>query len=357
MIERLGSSGSGNREVAFHISIPVKNLMEFLPSCLFSVLSSATQARVHIHVRLDSSSIEELGFISSAQEIIDKLPNFTLSRSAGVDSNVAHALQVSLSSVSELESDGYRVFLGWLGADDLLQSAALDNLLEILTDYPEIRFLGGRRSVVTEKGVLMQLDNSPLYSQYDLATGQADSNSKPFLQAEGVFFDHDLLIEAGGFNTNLRLAFDYDLWVRIARLEPYSNVDALVGTWRRRSGQLSAATASYLSEIESAKVAHKKDLSRGKLASGLSREIRLIKRHAGEERFRLGEWQEPEVPALLDIHAEHLRDVAEAIISGSSLTSQSALDLLLLAQRIRPEGPVIRRMIQELKAIEASGPR
>ena len=187
--------------------------------------------------------------------------------------------------------------------------------------------------------------------------GRPTPISSHFFKQRAFFFDHDLLIEAGGFNTDLSAAFDYDLWVRIAWLEPYFNVDAFVGTWRRRSGQLSGAKSSYLSEIESAKVAHKKDLSRGKLARGVSREIWLINRHAGEERFRLGESQERVGPVLLDIHAEHLRDVAEAIISGSSLTSQSALDLLLLAQRIRPEGPVIRRMIQELKAIEALGPQ
>ena len=59
---------------------------------------------------------------------------------------------------------------------------------------------------------------------------------------------------------------------------------------------------------------------------------------------------------LLDKDADTLRDSAAKILDGKALSRQDALELLLLAHRARPAGPLILKMIDQLKSLKPRKP-
>ena len=54
----------------------------------------------------------------------------------------------------------------------------------------------------------------------------------------------------GHLDTNLRLAGDFDLWVRFINIAPLYVVNTPIGTYRVREGQLSQMMDRYMAEVE-----------------------------------------------------------------------------------------------------------
>lgn len=58
-----------------------------------------------------------------------------------------------------------------------------------------------------------------------------------------VFMRRDLFLQAGGFDTRLRYAMDYDLWLRVSRLAPPVYLASHLAAFRRHAGGASTANA------------------------------------------------------------------------------------------------------------------
>src|SRR6202040_2701427 len=72
----------------------------------------------------------------------------------------------------------------------------------------------------------------------------------PFIEQESTFWRPRLWPKAGGVHPNFRLAGDFDLWRRFARQTDLVIVDAVLGCFRVRAGQLSTDLARYRAEID-----------------------------------------------------------------------------------------------------------
>ena len=81
----------------------------------------------------------------------------------------------------------------------------------------------------------------PRYSAARLLAGN-------FIPHPATFVRRDLFEQAGGFDTSLRYAMDYDMWLRMARITPPAFLDARLAAFRRHSG--GASTANALAAFE-----------------------------------------------------------------------------------------------------------
>lgn len=64
-----------------------------------------------------------------------------------------------------------------------------------------------------------------------------------FIAHPATFVRRDLFAQAGGFDTQLRYAMDYDLWLRISRLAEPVYLDRHLTAFRRHAGSASTANA------------------------------------------------------------------------------------------------------------------
>ena len=64
-----------------------------------------------------------------------------------------------------------------------------------------------------------------------------------FIGHPSVFVERDLFLATGGFDTSLKYAMDYDLWLRLARLAQPVYFGYEVAAFRRHAGSLSTAQA------------------------------------------------------------------------------------------------------------------
>lgn len=76
----------------------------------------------------------------------------------------------------------------------------------------------------------------PRYSRSRLLRGN-------FIGHPSVFIDRRLFLRSGGFDTGLKYAMDYDLWLRLAALAEPVYLGYEVAAFRRHAGSLSTAQA------------------------------------------------------------------------------------------------------------------
>jgi GT2 family glycosyltransferase len=103
--------------------------------------------------------------------------------------------------------------LGWLNADDTLLPGALRAAVEALEAAPDAVAVYGDAWWVDETGARLRLYPTREFSIEALA-------EECFLCQPACFFRARAYHQAGGIDASYRSAFDYDLWVRLARLGP-----------------------------------------------------------------------------------------------------------------------------------------
>ena len=103
-----------------------------------------------------------------------------------------------------------------------------------------------------------------------------------WMQQESTFWRRELWDKAGGcLNTDMKVAFDLDLWARFFAHASPCGVDALMGAFRYRDGQLSENITALSSEA--GQILNKARLEGG-WRSDLLRELLIL---AGHKRFSI----------------------------------------------------------------------
>ncbi|WP_321476901.1 glycosyltransferase family 2 protein [uncultured Paludibaculum sp.] len=103
--------------------------------------------------------------------------------------------------------------LGWLNADDILLPGALAQAAQAFERYPDAVAVFGGASWVDQ--------NLRLIRPYPVVADAARRLSEQCLICQpACFFRADAYHACGGIDPTLHSAFDYDLWIRLARLGP-----------------------------------------------------------------------------------------------------------------------------------------
>ncbi|WP_332801396.1 glycosyltransferase [Sphingomonas sp. PB2P12] len=239
----------------FLIVTPVFNAEAFIDDAVASVLRQGFPGySLHYHVQDGGSTdgtvdklrawdrrLREGLYIPHAGDIV-----FTFESER--DGGMYDALQRGFARLAPQDSD----ILTWINSDDGLAQGALVTVGGVFEDIPGCEFLSGRTALLNEAGAVIVLAPALPYARKALAEGLHDGRTLSFLMQEGTFFSGRVWNAIGGVDTAFRLAGDWDLWRRMARVARHCTVDSLTGYHRRRVGQLSGDMDAYRREIDTA---------------------------------------------------------------------------------------------------------
>lgn len=70
-----------------------------------------------------------------------------------------------------------------------------------------------------------------------------------FIPHPATFVRRDLMLKSGGFQTDLKYAMDYDLWLKLARISEPVQLDEPLTAFREHEGSLSSSSRTRLSAM------------------------------------------------------------------------------------------------------------
>jgi glycosyltransferase involved in cell wall biosynthesis len=121
-------------------------------------------------------------------------------------------------------------YLVFLDADDRLKPQAIARGLRALDVHPDCAMAVGDHVFIAADGSHLGNSVKPFDIDHHFET-LLKSNFIEMIST--VLFRRSVLEEVGGFNTALRVAEDYDLYLRIARLHPICSHTAIVAEYRK----------------------------------------------------------------------------------------------------------------------------
>lgn len=137
-------------------------------------------------------------------------------------------------------NEGFRHTTGeimaWLNSDDKYHPLAFAKVACTFTDYPDVKWLTGRKSFWDASGNLLKIEETlPVFSRKKILLGHAN---KPYIQQESTFWRRSLWEKAGAIlHTEVDLAGDLELWCRFFRTACLHTIDTLLGGYRFHDGQ------------------------------------------------------------------------------------------------------------------------
>jgi glycosyltransferase involved in cell wall biosynthesis len=199
----------------------------------FSIVTIALNAEKHLRDTLSSVANQEFhnfehivwdgGSTDSTLDIVAQFPHIKLVQ--GSDSGISDAMN---KGASHATGD----YIIYLHADDYLaHPQVLVNLDSYLADAPA-PWLYGRAEMVDEGGNLRRITNHIPWDprrlrRYNIITHPA------------TLIRRDLFEEVGGFDTSLKYAMDYDLWLRLSKKCDAISLPWILAAFRQHEGSLS----------------------------------------------------------------------------------------------------------------------
>lgn len=233
----------------FLIAIPTRNAGRFLGNALESVAAQdLTGIRVHVHVQDGGSTDGTIDIARAWAARIAEGPQggcLTITWATAADGGMYDAIARALSHASGQPFTADIFF--WLNADDVLMPGALRNLATTFAN-PSVGWVIGAAVDIDEAGAVTLLKPHPRIPEADLRTGNFNYTGGRWLRAESTAMRLSAARACGPFTAGLRLAGDYDLFVKLARRGPPIYVEYPVRGFRRHAGQLSAGAVAYQHE-------------------------------------------------------------------------------------------------------------
>lgn len=188
------------------IVTPSYNHAQFLPRTIDSVLAQTGEFELDYRV-IDGGSSD------ATLEILRRYEDPRMSWVSEKDRGQVDAINKGLRGAT---GD----IVGWVNSDDLLLPGALARVTRAFQEHPEIEWLHGRCEIV-------DIHDQPVRRWVSLYKHlRAERHSFENLITENyvsqmtAFWRRSVHEQLGYLDPTLRLAFDYDLWLRLARRGP-----------------------------------------------------------------------------------------------------------------------------------------
>lgn len=119
----------------------------------------------------------------------------------------------------------------WINSDDILHPKSLFVVAEIFSKMKEVEWLQGTPSVIDDDGRIVYVKNFRQWSKFEYFLGDKDH-----IQQESTFWRRSLWEKAGGkINTSMKLAGDYELWMRFFDHAKLFCIRTILGAFRMRN--------------------------------------------------------------------------------------------------------------------------
>lgn len=231
--------------------VPVLNMEQHIDQCLSSLFSQTGDARLAIHVQDGGSTDRTLEIVKDWSRKVKESQNIDFSFSTEPDGGPAEAINRGFERV-----DGD--LFTWIGADDFLLPWTTSAVLHARSLFPEFEWITGRPFQVDESGFPLEFSSNHEisfatgFSTRNIVAGKQRGGFNPIVQQEGTFWTKAAFAEIGGQITQkYRLAFDYALWLALAKSFPLLQLSIPLGAFRRRKGQLSSEfRTQYWAEVD-----------------------------------------------------------------------------------------------------------
>lgn len=145
--------------------------------------------------------------------------------------------------------------IAFLDADDEWLPNAVETMVRVLVEQPEVALVTADKCAIDELGNVMR---PSWFAAHGVATrvGAWKCRSVPnavaelvktnFVNTSVVVLRRDAFVDAGGFNPELRYGEDLELWVRIASRRPIVCLPQVLGRYRIHGGATTRATEPLL---------------------------------------------------------------------------------------------------------------
>lgn len=195
------------------IVTPSLNMREYLPQTIESILGQEYSPVEY--------TIMDGGSTDGTSELLERYAGRVICNTQH-DSGAAEAIHAGFA-----RSSGS--ILGWLSADDLYAPTAIPRVARAFAEHPEAEVIYGDGIWIDETG-------KPI-GPYPTRDFDPDLfRQECFLCQPAVFFRRGAYEEVGGLNTALTSAYDYDLWIRLARKCRFHRIPEVLAYSRMHGG-------------------------------------------------------------------------------------------------------------------------
>ncbi len=122
--------------------------------------------------------------------------------------------------------------VGWLNSDDLLAPGALQRVAETFAEHPGLEWLHGRCNVIDVHDRVIRRWISAYKHWCARHYSYERLIAENFVSQMTVYWRRDVMDEIGFVDPDLKLAFDYDLWLRLAKRSDPLYVPELQASFR-----------------------------------------------------------------------------------------------------------------------------
>lgn len=253
---RLGPDSGTPAEAAWpvvYMVTPCLNAAETIDETIRSVVAQAGDFSIRYHVQDGGSTDGTLDILRRWRRALEE-DDGELVRCRSVAFSFASAPDKGMYDAVNRGFVGmsmhYMAFMTWLNADDLLLPGAVASILDAARKVEHVNWIGPPITTLEPDGTTRS--HRGRFPLEIIAHGACDTLHWPAVQQEGTFFRRWLWDKLGGLNSGLRYAGDWDLWRRMAQINPFVQTTWPLGLFRNRVGQLSKSNngRNYLAEIE-----------------------------------------------------------------------------------------------------------
>jgi len=120
--------------------------------------------------------------------------------------------------------------LAWLNADDIYAKNSLKIIAQEFTLYPIVYVIFGNIEVTDEKGE-RKYEQKGVYNGFDKLI-ESWNHSGYSIHQPAIFFKKECILKVGLLDERLKFLFDYDLWIRFARIYQFHYVNKILAKFR-----------------------------------------------------------------------------------------------------------------------------
>lgn len=200
------------------IITPVLNNIKYLEICIQSVLNQDYPNIEHIIV--DGGSTDgSLDILASFQAKYPDKIKFISGRDRGVGEAVNKGFSIAKGEI-----------YGWIDADDVYESDAIQTVVEFFWANQEASFVYGNCDVINEKGEVIA---SFIIKDINL---QQVLNDRHYIVFCAAFYRKQVIERVGLLNT---LGNDLDFWIRVGKAFQMHRIEKTLTKWRLHSNSIS----------------------------------------------------------------------------------------------------------------------